>query len=434
MASVESDLGRVALGSEAAAPRQSARGAVLKSSLALLALSRLAVWIAGVGAVQANGVARHEGAFDGAGTVAGLGSLARLFAAPVARWDALWYFAIAGHGYVFGAPSTPRMAFFPLYPLLVAALAGPGLPIVLAGAVVSLAALLGALCAVQVLVRIEFGASRRAQHAGLLAAALVAFSPMGVFWSAGYAESLLLMLSIATFVFARRGSWLAACACAALAGATRAPGLLLALPVAWLYLYGPRADVQPDRPPGGLRPRYRLRRDALFGLLIPVPFVAYLGYLAAHGASFTAPFRAESQHWGRTFAPFSALVNGVAPGWHGTLESLGVTAKMNPLAFANAYELWLTVLFLLAAVGVTRLLPFAYALFTWAGTFLVLSTSIATEPLTSTPRYLAVLFPVYVWAGWRLAPRLRVAWGVVVACGASMVFFAAAFAMWEWVA
>src|SRR4051812_21692195 len=36
--------------------------------------------------------------------------------APLARWDSVWYLTIADSGY---AGSTPRAAFFPLYPLLI---------------------------------------------------------------------------------------------------------------------------------------------------------------------------------------------------------------------------------------------------------------------------------------------------------------------------
>ncbi len=49
-------------------------------------------------------------------------ALAEPLLAPLARWDSVWYLRIADSGY---GESAPRAAFFPLYPLLVRALATP---------------------------------------------------------------------------------------------------------------------------------------------------------------------------------------------------------------------------------------------------------------------------------------------------------------------
>src|ERR687895_411944 len=73
-------------------------------------------------------------------------SLAEPLLAPLARWDAAWYLRIAESGY---GGSDVRAAFFPLYPLLVRAVAAPfgASPGALLGAAyaVALAAFLGAL-------------------------------------------------------------------------------------------------------------------------------------------------------------------------------------------------------------------------------------------------------------------------------------------------
>ena len=49
-------------------------------------------------------------------------TLADPLLAPLARWDSVWYLRIADSGY---GDSAPRAAFFPLYPLLVRAVATP---------------------------------------------------------------------------------------------------------------------------------------------------------------------------------------------------------------------------------------------------------------------------------------------------------------------
>ena len=66
------------------------------------------------------GLARENAAkFDDPALTHGL---AEPLLAPLARWDSVWYLRIADSGY---GESAPRAAFFPLYPLLVRALAHP---------------------------------------------------------------------------------------------------------------------------------------------------------------------------------------------------------------------------------------------------------------------------------------------------------------------
>ena len=67
-----------------------------------------------------------------------LGAVGDVLAAPVARWDAVWYLHIAEHGY----PHTTEAAYFPLYPLLVHAAAWVTRSTIVAAALVSLAAFL----------------------------------------------------------------------------------------------------------------------------------------------------------------------------------------------------------------------------------------------------------------------------------------------------
>ncbi len=89
-------------------------GQDVRASALAFAGSRLLVWIAGSGAflVAGNGPDRK---FDFLGLTGHLGAVGDVLAAPVARWDAVWYLHIAEHGY----PHTTEAAYFPLYPLLV---------------------------------------------------------------------------------------------------------------------------------------------------------------------------------------------------------------------------------------------------------------------------------------------------------------------------
>ena len=78
--------------------------------------SRLVVLVAGVLGVLSFGRAANTQGFDPARLTAPFGYFGNLLAAPFARWDSVWYLAIAHGGY---DHDPTRTAFFPLYPVLV---------------------------------------------------------------------------------------------------------------------------------------------------------------------------------------------------------------------------------------------------------------------------------------------------------------------------
>ena len=224
-----------------------------RSAWTALWTSRVLVWAAGIAA----GIAFSQSpeaarVFNPRGLTSGLGSVGEVLAGPAARWDASFYLTIASHGYGhLNSPTNQLLAFFPLYPLLVRAL-GIALPLVVAGVLVSIVALGFALYGVHRLSTLESarGAAAvrgRALDTAGLAVLLLAFSPMAVFFSADYTESLFMAFAVATFLCARNGRWMWAATAGLLASATRSPGALLLLPTLVLYLYGPREDRVPDR-------------------------------------------------------------------------------------------------------------------------------------------------------------------------------------------
>lgn len=405
--------------------------------------SRLLVWAAAIGAILLFGPGPHRHAFDPPGLTRGLGRLGDLLAAPAARWDAAWYLVIAQHGYrpEFGAFTASRTAFFPLYPLGLRAIAELGAPLVLAGVVLSLAALAFTLYGLHRLTALEAGP----RVAGL-AVLLTAFSPMAFYLSAIYSESLYLALSVWVFLCARRGQWGRAAALGALASATRNTGVLLLLPLALLYLYGPRTDRPPDRASSrSLRPRYRLRVDALSLALVPAGLALYLAHLALAGGDPLSPFHAQAV-WGRHFAgPYGAVWDGAKAAFEGARQLLSFQRhhlyfpayRASPF-IAASHNLMLFG-FLLAAlpmlVGVLRRLPLAYGAYLLAALALPLSYPVASQPLMSLPRFLLVLFPLNMWlAAWLAARPRRASRIALCVCAAGMCLFVAQFATWHWVA
>jgi Mannosyltransferase (PIG-V) len=194
-----------------------------------------------------------------------------------------------------------------------------------------------------------------------------------------------------------------------------------------------------------LRPRYRVRRDAAWLALVPVGLGFYMAYLALSGGDALAPFHAQAV-WNRHFAgPYGGVWDGAKAAFEGLRQLLSFqrhhiyyrVAGGSP--FIDAGHNLLLFAFLLAAIpaaiGVLRMLPLAYGVYTLAALALPLSYPVAPQPLMSLPRFLVVLFPLTIWLAVRLALRERaLRWAVLVVSGLAMAFFTAQFATWHWVA
>jgi hypothetical protein len=217
---------------------------------------------------------------------------------PAARWDSVWYLAIAADGY---AGSEARPAFFPLFPLL-ADLAG--LPLgsaLLGGLLVSAACLGGALYLLGRLTALELGPDA-ARHAVWL----TALFPMAFFHSAVYAEGLFLLLSVGAVYAARRDLWAWAGVLGGLATATRSAGVVLLVALAALHL---RAHPRPTR-------------EAAWLALVPLGLAAFCAWLWWIGLGPTASFAAQAVWLRELGAPFSALPPAVEAAWAGGRQLL----------------------------------------------------------------------------------------------------------------
>jgi len=413
--------------------------------------SRLLVWVAGVGTILAFGFGPVRTAFNPPGVTRGFGWLGDLLAAPAARWDAAWYLVIAHHGYqtALGSATASRTAFFPLYPLGLAAIARLGIPPVAAGVLLSVCALAFALYGIHRLTTLELPGSRAGETARL-AVLLMAFAPMAFFFSAVYSESLYLALSVALFWCARQGRWALVGVLGALAAATRSTGIVLMLPALMLYLYGPREDrvgEASERARTGwrrVRPRYRLRLDALWLLLPALGIALYMAYLGLSGGNALAPFDAQ-QVWGRHFAgPYLGVWDGITAAFDGLRQLLSgpgahvyFAAGVGSANVAAAHNLLLLAFLVVAVpaiIGAFRLLPSAYGVYVVVALALPLSYPVASQPLMSLPRFLLVLFPLAMWQASWLARHPRAQRPALVGSAALMACFVAQFATWHWVA
>ena len=389
------------------------------------AWSRLLVFVVAVAAAAIFGVHAHNAAsFDVPELTHPFGSVGDSLLAPLARWDSTWYLGIAHSGYA-GESS----AFFPLYPLLVRALAPTGAPAALLfmAYVVSLASLFGALWLLQRLATLELGDERTARIAVLM----LALFPGALWFGAPYSESLFLLLSVGAFYAARTGRWAAAGICAALASATRSAGIVLVLPLVLLWWTSePRA------------PR-RWRSLAWIGLA-PLGLAAYSLYLSIELGDGFAYLHLQ-EVWFRSFAgPLGGVPDAIVAAWDGLRQLASgqrahvyfTAAGGDPIAAAwhNVELFGFLVAGLVAVVGVLRRLPLAYGAYVVAALALPLSFPVGPQPLMSLPRFLAVLFPLFMWLALACRGRPRVRVTVLALFALYLVAFAARYGTWHWVA
>jgi Mannosyltransferase (PIG-V) len=418
---------------------QQDRTTALRDTWLALWSSRLLVWIVGIASVRLIGVSNvglQE--YDPKGLTRGLGRVGEALAGPAARWDAAWYLVIARDGYQpqLGPHTLARAAFYPAYPLAIRAVSLTGVPLIVAGVLVSLCAFAAALYGIHRLTTLEFARigrlhDRRPDRIARLAVFATAFAPMAVFFSAVYPEAFFLAFSVALFWCARQGRWMWVGLTGALALATRSNAVVLALPALVIYLYGPREDRVPDKlapdPRGNgasgvvaslrravaaLRPRYRLRRDVLWLALFPVGVILFQGALALSGGKVLASLAAEHQVWHREFrGPIIAL-------W-------------DALQHPHVTSFFFLMLAIPAVVGVLRRLPLVYGLYVLAAIAVDISYPANEDPLLSLPRFLAVLFPLTMWFGLWLSehPRMR---PLLVLSAFALAVFVERFATWHW--
>jgi hypothetical protein len=186
--------------------------------------------------------------------------------------------------------------------------------------------------------------------------------------------------------------------------------VLLLVPLALLFLYGPRADRPPAParagPLGRVLPRYPLGLQALWLALVPLGLGSYLAYCAIELGDAFAPFHAQAL-WLRHFVPLGALTDGVRAAWLG-LRQLA-HGSPTPVYFAESggdpfnvagqslMLLGFLAFALVALVGALRRLPFAYGAYAGVALAMTLSYPVDAQPLMSLPRYIVVLFPLQMW-------------------------------------
>ncbi len=332
------------------------------------------------------------------------------FVEVFAAWDSGWYWDIATRGYYFRTDGQSSVAFFPLYPMLMRALAAPfgggeG-AIWIAGIVISLAACVLALVAIHRLTEQIFGDRDVARRTVMY---IVVF-PWSLFLLKVYAESLFLLTSVMAISRAWNGRWWQAGIWGALATLARPNGILVGLPLALLALR--------DRP--GVR---QIASRWIIMAPIPAAMIGYSAYVYTLSGDPLGWMSAQDQ-WGYSIgnAPLrqiQALVAAVLE--HGPYGYF----LMSDIASIELIQGVSALIMLALTPAVFRRLGVAMGVYLLVSMLVPLSSS-AFEGLG---RYGSVLFPVFMIVGSMQSQRGYEA--IVVGCVVFRTLLGTFFVTWQ---
>jgi Gpi18-like mannosyltransferase len=318
------------------------------------------------------------------------------------RFDTLWYVKIAAQGY---SPENESAVYFPLYPLLIRPLGQIFMgDYLLAALFISNLAYIGVLFYLYKLTEMEFNrpAARRS-------VAYLAIFPTAFFFLAAYTESLFLFLTLAAFYYAKEKRWWLAGALGFLSSLTRLQGIVLIIPLLYMYLRDRAFRLS------------RLRPDIL--ALIVIPGGAALFLACQHLSIGSTPLLATYQT--QLHALFVLPWDNIIATYQKVLSPEGT--------FINVLNLTVTCLFLAMTALSFRKLPLDYGIYMVVTIFVLLLRRTTLQPLVSMSRYVLVLFPAFMmWGHWGRNPRFQRL--VVYPSVALLLYLSGQFAMWGWVA
>ncbi len=299
--------------------------------------------------------------------------------ADLSTWDGAWFLRAAEHGWPAQLPSVgghvaaSPLAFFPLFPLLIRAVAaisglGPGT----VGLLLSGLGGLGAVWAVGALTR-HFAGPAKAERAALL----FALSPGSFVFSLIYAEGIVIVLIALGLLALLERRWWRAGVLGALASATSPVGLAFAASCAATALY----QIL----------RRRTWSSLGAALLSPMGFVLWTLYLWRHTGTFWAWRLTERYGWNsfpsllyplRVLGKF--LTNPLSPTMTGQILFWGtlVSAYLVYLMFREAQPLPVV------AYGLAAVVLFA-----------------TSSPVGLRPRFIMLAFPLTIAAASRFEGR-----------------------------
>jgi Gpi18-like mannosyltransferase len=326
-----------------------------------------------------------------------------------ARWDSGWYLNITQQGYKASdiISNQSNIVFFPLYPYLVrfisylipSSLRTSG-KLLIIGILLSNLFFLIALVMLYKLVNKLFNNRSIARRSVWY---LLLF-PTSFIFSCFYTEATFLLLSVGVFYAAAQEKWVIASLLGCLLALSRPLGVLIVIPLAWIYLEKRNWKFR------------KIRADMAWFILIPIGLLAFLIYAYSLTGDFFAPLHAQAA-WSR---------NSITTPWQILFNPTG----LNYTYFIIRIDQALTIVFVvLSLISLKHLSSANYGIYSL---ILILFPPL-TGTLISQSRFLAVVFPAFIVMA--LAGRWRIVNQVITIMSFSLqVLFVAAWTRFYWVA
>lgn len=301
------------------------------------------------------------------------------------RWDSWHYLDIAQNGYTHWT-----VCFFPLYPLVVDFFNLFIGNIFVAGFLVSWVALILALFFFWKLLALE-----KNEEIGRKALFFLLFSPAAIFFSLIYTESLFLFFTVAFFYFLKKEKWLIAALLGFGAALTRSVGVFLFF--IFLFHYWEVFRSLPWRSDGFFSKKVKI---FLMAFLIPLATFLYAAFCRWKFGDWFFFVSQQAQFTSHDF------------GWPWQTAAGYFQLIFHSDAFQNNFYYFFRTVFIEAGSFLLCLIAAVYFfvrrenLYGWFCLLNLVMPSLMF-PMTSANRYMAVVFPIYIFLA-RLARRQTV--------------------------
>lgn len=283
---------------------------------------------------------------------------------PWAQYDGRAYLDIAENGYRADFDGGGNYGFYPFYPLLIKVFSFVGYDLS-AFLISNIFSLLGVVL-LYFIIKKEFGDEVTKKSVFYLL-----FFPTAYFFTAMYTESLFLFLSLLTFYFARSEKWFLAGIFGFLSSLTRVQGLLLFLPL--LYLYLKQKQFKFDR----------IKPNILFIFLIPAGIIVFFTYLYLITGDFFIQFTSFAANYTAFSMPWTPFIN-------------AFTGLINAMELKNVLYHSFNIFISLFFVGLS-LISFKYMEKDYSIYFLLSALlPLFSSNLVAVSRYLITIFPAFI--------------------------------------
>jgi len=280
------------------------------------------------------------------------------------QWDSGWFMCVAENWYAKGQVISGQCnyGFFPLYPLLVKVFSLFTKDFFISGLIVANLALIAASVILVKLVKLEYD-----EKTALDSAKFMFFFPTAFILSGMYSESLYLALALSCFYCAKKEKWCWAGMSGFFLALTRPEGLLIVLPLSYLYFKQRNFSLR------------AIRSDVLCLLFAPLGTFAFMAYTRYRMGDWFA-YAHANRYWD------FELSNPAASLFYALFKSHDPALIFGALFSLSAF---------LLLIACYRRIGFAYWLF---GIYTVVLPAVFNRAniFSSTGRYTLLVFPLFI--------------------------------------